>query len=407
MSVDPPAPIPSPRTTLTAVTGAIQKAAKATGASFDYLLATAKVESDLNPDLAMRSSSATGLFQFIEQTWLEVMKQAGNALGFGRYADAITETTSGRYEVADPAMRAEIMKLRKDPAANAAMGGMFTQQNATTSAQRLGRKPTDGELYVAHFFGPYSAAKVIRMAGTNPTANAAQMFPAAAQANRPIFYDKQGNARSVAGVYQELVRRYQVARASPTPGLTTRGCDRCTRCARCSCSESDPQAAGPARDCRGERSGPAIVASIDPIAGSAASRRLSPPRTRSRRPRSRRSGHRAGPRRRFDVSLPVPDRGAARRGRARGHGIVGPRQCALARQLRSRAPLRRRSRRPRMASAATSRRSTCSRTCPRTCAGCSAATSERQPPSGPRRINNPSIIPKIYGERFVKRRALG
>ena len=220
MSVDPPTPISSPRSPLTAVTGAIQKAAQKTGASFDYLLATAKVESDLNPDLSMRSSSATGLFQFIEQTWLEVMKQAGKTLGFGHYADAITETKSGRYEVTDPAVRAEIMKLRKDPTANAAMGGVFTQQNATILTQRLGRKPTDGELYIAHFFGPYSGAKAIRMAGTNPTANAAQMFPAAAQSNRPIFYDKQGNARSIAGVYQELVRRYDVARASPTPGLT-------------------------------------------------------------------------------------------------------------------------------------------------------------------------------------------
>jgi hypothetical protein len=217
--VTPPVPIPGPRAALSAVTSAIQRAAKATGASFDYLLATAKVESDLNPNLSMRSSSATGLFQFIEQTWLEVMKQAGGKLGFGRYADAITETRSGRYEVADPAMRAEIMKLRKDPAANAALGGVFTQQNAAILQQRIGRKPTDGELYIAHFFGPYSAAKVIRTAAANPNAEAAAMFPAAARANRPIFYDRQGNARSVVGVYQELVRRYQVARASPTPEL--------------------------------------------------------------------------------------------------------------------------------------------------------------------------------------------
>src|SRR5689334_8723732 len=55
---------------LNSVTGAIRKAARATGTSFDYLLATARVESDLNPNLTMRSSTATGLFQFIEQTWL-------------------------------------------------------------------------------------------------------------------------------------------------------------------------------------------------------------------------------------------------------------------------------------------------------------------------------------------------
>src|SRR5262249_36286543 len=129
------------------------------------------------------------------------------------------QTPSGQYVVQDAGLRDEIMKLRKDPAANAAMGGVFTQQNAALVKKRIGRQPTDGELYVAHFFGPYSGAKVIGMAKSNPNVSAAEMFPAAAASNRPIFYDKQGNARSVAGVYNELIRRYQVAKASPTPGL--------------------------------------------------------------------------------------------------------------------------------------------------------------------------------------------
>ena len=215
----PSAPAEGARSSATSVTGAIHKAAQSTGASFDYLLATAKVESDLNPNLTMRSSTATGLFQFLEQTWLGVIKTAGRAFGFGRYADAITQTQSGYYVVEDAGLREEMMKLRKDPAVNAAMGGVFTQQNAAIVSKRIGRNPTDGELYVAHFFGPYAGAKVIAMAKSNPTVNAADMFPAAARANHPIFYDKQGNARSIAGVYAELVRRYQVARASPTPGL--------------------------------------------------------------------------------------------------------------------------------------------------------------------------------------------
>src|SRR5262245_49637844 len=59
-----------------AIIGAIRKAAQTTGASFDYLLAAAKVESNLNPQSSARSSSATGLFQFIEQTWLGTMRQA-------------------------------------------------------------------------------------------------------------------------------------------------------------------------------------------------------------------------------------------------------------------------------------------------------------------------------------------
>src|SRR5215831_11967214 len=76
------------------VTGAIKQAASATGASFQYLLATAKMESDFNPSAGASTSSARGLYQFIEQTWLATVKQAGGQLGYGQYADAITRTTS-------------------------------------------------------------------------------------------------------------------------------------------------------------------------------------------------------------------------------------------------------------------------------------------------------------------------
>src|SRR5215469_13226672 len=101
------------------VTGAIRGAAQATGTSFEYLLATAQVESGFNPHAAASTSSAGGLYQFIDQTWLGMLKDAGPSLGYGRYADAITKTPSGHFEVADPTMRGEIMALRKDPSANA------------------------------------------------------------------------------------------------------------------------------------------------------------------------------------------------------------------------------------------------------------------------------------------------
>jgi hypothetical protein len=219
-STPPPSTAGSPHPAA-AIAGAIRKAALATGASFDYLLATAKVESNLDPNLTMKTSSASGLFQFIEQTWLGTLRQAGRALGYGRYADAIEQTPAGRYVVRDPETRGEVMALRKDPTANAVMGGAFTQQNAAALTRQIGRPPSEGELYIAHFFGPGAAAKVIRLTRSNPQANAAELFPAAARANRPIFYDQQGNARSVAGVYAELERRYRVARVSPAQGPAT------------------------------------------------------------------------------------------------------------------------------------------------------------------------------------------
>ena len=203
-----------------AVVGAIRTAARATGTNFQYLLATAQVESGLDPNAAVSSSSAKGLFQFIDQTWLATFKEAGPALGYGRYADAIVKSPSGRHEVPDPEMRRKIFSLRDDPAANAAMAGAFTQQNAALLTDRIGRPPTEGELYVAHFLGASGAARLINRAGSNPNEAAAAVFPNAARANKSIFYDHQGQARSVAGVYRLLVGRYDVARATPS-GLAT------------------------------------------------------------------------------------------------------------------------------------------------------------------------------------------
>ena len=146
----------------TRVTGAIRDAARATGAGFEYLLNTAMRESSLNPNAKAKNSSATGLFQFIDQTWLGTMKQSGASLGYGKYADAITRTPQGKFVVSDPAMRREIMALRKDPTANSLMAGAFANSNAKVLTDRLGRKPTDGELYMAHFLGASGAARFIK-----------------------------------------------------------------------------------------------------------------------------------------------------------------------------------------------------------------------------------------------------
>ena len=197
----------------TSVTGAIRQAAQKTSTDFNYLLATARIESNLNPSAQASSSSAGGLFQFIEQTWLGTVKHAGPALGYGRYADAITMTSSGRFEVQDPGLRQQILSLRSDPSANALMAGAFTKWNGDWLSDKLGRTPTEGELYLAHFLGAAGAGKLITMASNSPQANAAAVFPRAAGANRSIFYNKQGDPRSVAQVYNMMVGRYDVARA--------------------------------------------------------------------------------------------------------------------------------------------------------------------------------------------------
>ena len=69
------------------------------------------------------TSSAAGLFQFVEQTWLATLKQHGAKYGYARYSELITKGTDGRYRVAGAEARKAVMDLRMDPHAASRMAG--------------------------------------------------------------------------------------------------------------------------------------------------------------------------------------------------------------------------------------------------------------------------------------------
>jgi hypothetical protein len=194
---------------------AIQAASLTTGTPFDFLLRTAIRESALDPIAKASTSSARGLFQFIETTWLGVVKEEGPRYGLAQYASAIDKTANGRYVVRDPAKRAKILKLRDDPNVSALMAGALASRNSDYLTDSIGRPPTSGELYIAHFLGASGARKLISLAQNRPSASAASAFPDAAHANRPIFYKRDGSARSAADVYAGLVAKHDRAPSPP------------------------------------------------------------------------------------------------------------------------------------------------------------------------------------------------
>ncbi|MGF1462738.1 MAG: transglycosylase SLT domain-containing protein [Maricaulaceae bacterium] len=194
---------------------AIQTAANATGADFDVLLRTARQESAFDPDARARTSSAAGLFQFIEQTWLATLKAFGAKHGFGEEAGLVREVGPGRYDVVDPAARRDILDLRFDPEASALMAGELTAQNAQGLRAKLGREPSAGELYTAHFLGVTGAGRLITAAELSPGAAADHIFPEAARANRSIFYESDGGARTVGQVLDVLSAKVEGAGERP------------------------------------------------------------------------------------------------------------------------------------------------------------------------------------------------
>jgi hypothetical protein len=198
------------------INSAIQAASRTTGTSFDFLLRTAARESAFDPTAKASTSSARGLFQFIDTTWLAMVKEEGPRYGLAQYASAIDKTASGRYVVSDPAKRAEILKLRDDPNVSSLMAGALAGRNSDYLASSMGREPTSGELYIAHFLGASGACKLISLAQNQPSASAASAFPDAARANRSIFYKSDGSARNAADVYAGLVAKHD---RTPPPSL--------------------------------------------------------------------------------------------------------------------------------------------------------------------------------------------
>jgi len=186
------------------VEAAIRRASRATGVDFDFLMKTARRESALNPSARAPTSSAAGLFQFIEQTWLATVKQSGRKHGYGQYADLIHRGTDGRWRV-EGAARNVVMDLRFDPQAASTMAAELTASNAAYLRGRTGQEPSAGDLYAAHFLGPAGAAKLIEAVRDRPGASAASLFPDAASANRSIFY-RSGRPATAAEVYANLHR---------------------------------------------------------------------------------------------------------------------------------------------------------------------------------------------------------
>jgi len=188
-----------------AVGAAIARASQSTGVDFSFLMRTAQRESGFNPGAQAPTSSAAGLFQFVEQTWLGALKRHGAKHGYSDYADLIQVKSDGRLGVSGADAHRAVMALRLDPKASSLMAGELASDNAAYLRGRVGREPTSGELYVAHFLGPKGSADLIDAQQTRPSASAAALFPDAAAANPAIFHPG-GRTATVAELYANLTQ---------------------------------------------------------------------------------------------------------------------------------------------------------------------------------------------------------
>jgi len=169
----------------------VVRAAEVTGVDPAYLMALADKESSLLPANKAPTSTAEGLFQFLESTWLEVLRRYGAKHGYSGAVEAIS-LVQGRAVVADEKQRAWVLSLRRDPYLSAVMAGEMINAHREILAGRAERDPSFSELYMAHFLGVHGASRFIELLQSKPTATATRAFPKAAKANRAIFMEAKG-----------------------------------------------------------------------------------------------------------------------------------------------------------------------------------------------------------------------
>lgn len=199
---------------------AVQEASARTGIDFDYLIDVARVESRFDPSAQASTSSARGLYQFTKQTWLATLDRHGAGHGLGWAADAIGKDASGRFSVADPMLRQQILALRDDPAASASMAAAFTTDNRAYVESRIGRAAEPVDLYLAHFLGSGGAVRFLSAWAADPGQPGAAMMPEAAAANRSVFYAADGSMRSLGDIRERFRAKLDDGGA---PGFTPGG----------------------------------------------------------------------------------------------------------------------------------------------------------------------------------------
>jgi hypothetical protein len=196
----------------------IRQASLATHVDFGYLMAQAQQESGFQSDAKAATGTATGLYQFIESTWLTMVRQHGAEHGVGDLAQQIGTDSSGRPVVANAEVKAQILELRKDPKLSAALAGELARSNKIEVERAIGRKAGNAELSLAHFLGAGGATELLKAIQQNGTATAAALLPDAAAANHSVFFDaRTGEPRTVAELYRTFADRMDKNSASFAP----------------------------------------------------------------------------------------------------------------------------------------------------------------------------------------------
>jgi hypothetical protein len=192
----------------TAAAAAIRLGALRTGVDFGYMMELSSAESNFDHTITASTSSATGLYQFTEDTWLQTINRYGDWYGMQPLAAQMENTYDmngllvGRVE--NPFIRVSAFDLRSQPHIAALMGAEFQQRNRFRIECELGRRLNRTEMYFGHFLGPDGAITFLQNRDRNPGGSAASAFPVQAAANVNVFYSRDRRGRRTPRSYNEV-----------------------------------------------------------------------------------------------------------------------------------------------------------------------------------------------------------
>lgn len=200
---------------------AVRHAAKVVGVDFGYMMELASAESGFEQSVKAETSSATGMFQFTDDSWMTMMYVHGAKYGLKDIASHIDvkrdrndNIVSAKIE--NPLIAKYALDLRKDPRLNALMGAEFAKENKMVLEARLPKQTVNRtDQYLAHFLGAGQAVDFLTQLKKHPEKEADGLFPAAAGSNKPVFYKEDGTARSVKEVYEYFQKKFNLGVFDP------------------------------------------------------------------------------------------------------------------------------------------------------------------------------------------------
>lgn len=204
---------------------AIRHASKVVGVEYAYMMELVSAESSFITDVEASTSSATGLFQFIDNTWLLMLNEHGTKYGLADLARKInvTEDADGNKtaDIDNPFLKKYALGLRADPRISALMGAEFIKSNYEGLQTNFpDREITRTDQYLAHFLGVGKAVKFISHMERGANRSATSTFSREARSNRNVFYTRSGRPRSYQQIYDRFSQKFDTEEFDapvPTP----------------------------------------------------------------------------------------------------------------------------------------------------------------------------------------------